>query len=124
MPADEVDDVLATDRYADAVRADVAQAAAYGIYGVPFFVVDGKYGISGAQPAEIVLQTLEQAWSEHQPLTFVTSSAGTRARATAVSCNPVGVRLREHYYSAKIGITEDAEDVVPAPSVRASRNRP
>ena len=76
LPADEVDDVLATDRYADAVRADVAQAAAYGISGVPFFVVDGKYGISGAQPAEIVLQTLEQAWSEHQPLTFVTSSGG------------------------------------------------
>ena len=46
LPADEVDDVLASDRHADAVRADEAQARAYGISGVPFFVVDGKYGIS------------------------------------------------------------------------------
>jgi len=76
LPADEVDDVLASDRYADAVRADIAQAAAYGITGVPFFVVDGKYGISGAQPPEIVLQTLELAWSERQPLSFVTAAAG------------------------------------------------
>jgi predicted DsbA family dithiol-disulfide isomerase len=76
LPADEVDAVLASDRYADAVRADVAQAAAYGINGVPFFVVDGRYGISGAQPPEVVLQTLEQAWSEHSPLAFVTTDGG------------------------------------------------
>ncbi|MDX6229888.1 MAG: hypothetical protein QOI76_3278 [Frankiales bacterium] len=76
LPADEVDAVLASDRYADAVRADVAQAAAYGINGVPFFVVDGRYGISGAQPAEVVLQTLEQAWSERPALQFVASDGG------------------------------------------------
>ncbi len=71
VPGEEVDEVLASDRYADAVRADEAQAAAYGISGVPFFVVDGKYGISGAQPAELVLQALRQAWSERAPLTLV-----------------------------------------------------
>jgi predicted DsbA family dithiol-disulfide isomerase len=68
----EVDAVLSSDRYSEAVRADEAQARAYGIDGVPFFVVDGKYGISGAQPADLVLQTLEQAWSERSPLTIVT----------------------------------------------------
>ncbi|MGZ6801125.1 MAG: DsbA family oxidoreductase, partial [Mycobacteriaceae bacterium] len=57
------------------VRADEVQARAYGISGVPFFVIDGKYGISGAQPADVVLQTLEQAWSERSPLTLVAPSA-------------------------------------------------
>jgi predicted DsbA family dithiol-disulfide isomerase len=79
LPAAEVDEVLRSDRYADAVRADEAQARAYGINGVPFFVVDGRYGISGAQPADLVLQSLEQAWSEHQPLTLVTADGGAPA---------------------------------------------
>jgi len=73
LPAGEVDAVLASDRYTDAVRADEAQARAYGISGVPFFVVDGRYGISGAQPAGVVLQALEQAWAERAPLTLVTA---------------------------------------------------
>ncbi|MGZ4555186.1 MAG: DsbA family oxidoreductase, partial [Mycobacteriaceae bacterium] len=63
LPEAEVDAVLKSDRYSEAVRADEVQARAYGISGVPFFVIDGKYGISGAQPADVVLQTLEQAWS-------------------------------------------------------------
>ena len=45
--------MLAADEYADAVAADIAQARAYGATGVPFFVVDQKYGVSGAQPAEV-----------------------------------------------------------------------
>jgi predicted DsbA family dithiol-disulfide isomerase len=57
----EVRDVLAGDRYADAVRDDQAQARAYGITGVPFYVLDGRYGVSGAQPAEHFLQALTQA---------------------------------------------------------------
>ena len=73
LPAADVDAVLASDRYADAVRADEAQARAYGINGVPFFVVDGRYGISGAQPAEVVLSALEQAWSDRAPLTLVST---------------------------------------------------
>ena len=67
----EVDDVLSSDRYGEAVRADEAQAAAYGISGVPFYVVDGRYGVSGAQPADLLLQVLEQAWSERRPLDLV-----------------------------------------------------
>ncbi len=67
----EVAEVLSSDRYAEAVRADEAQAAAYGISGVPFYVVDGRYGVSGAQPADLLLQVLEQAWSERRPLDLV-----------------------------------------------------
>ena len=64
LDAAAVDDVLAGDAYADDVAADVRQARAYGANGVPFFVVDGRYGISGAQPTEVFAQALAQAWSE------------------------------------------------------------
>jgi predicted DsbA family dithiol-disulfide isomerase len=48
--------------YADAVRADEQLARQIGIQGVPFFVLGRRYGISGAQPAELLLQALEKAW--------------------------------------------------------------
>jgi len=51
-------------RHLPDVRADQAQAQAYGITGVPFFVLDGRYGISGAQAPEAFLQALEQVGSE------------------------------------------------------------
>ncbi len=85
LPADEVADVLGADRYADAVRADEAQARAYGISGVPFFVVDGRYGISGAQPADVVLQALETAWGERAPLTLV-AAAGSAPGCEGDAC--------------------------------------
>ena len=73
LDADEAREVLASGRYADDVRADEAQASAYGISGVPFFVVDGRYGVSGAQPAELLLQVLDQAWSDSHPAPLVTA---------------------------------------------------
>ena len=71
LDADEARAVLACDRYAAEVRGDEAQARAYGIGGVPFFVVDGRYGVSGAQPAEALAQVLAQAWAERSPLQMV-----------------------------------------------------
>jgi predicted DsbA family dithiol-disulfide isomerase len=53
--------VLASDEYADAVQADIELARGLGATGVPFFVIDRKYGISGAQPAEAFLQALRTA---------------------------------------------------------------
>jgi predicted DsbA family dithiol-disulfide isomerase len=66
-----VDDVLATDRYRDAVARDIDQAAAYGAGGVPFFVLEDAYAVSGAQPAEVFTQVLEQVWeaTRSQPVT-------------------------------------------------------
>lgn len=72
--ADESRAVLASDRYADAVRADELQASRYGITGVPFYVIDEKYGVSGAQPAEALRQVLDTAWAEANPLTLLTPS--------------------------------------------------
>lgn len=54
--------------YADAVRADEAEATKLGARGVPFFVIDRKYGVSGAQPPEVFAQALERAWSDHAPV--------------------------------------------------------
>jgi predicted DsbA family dithiol-disulfide isomerase len=62
--AAEVDEVLSGDRYVDAVLADEALAAAFGVTGVPFFVIDRRYGVSGAQSEEVLRQALEQAWQE------------------------------------------------------------
>jgi predicted DsbA family dithiol-disulfide isomerase len=74
LDADEAREVLASDRYADAVRADERQAQAYGITAVPFFVVDRKYGVAGAQPPEALLQVLDTAWAEAHPLQVLTPS--------------------------------------------------
>lgn len=51
--------------YAEAVAADLSQARGYGIGGVPFFVIDGRYGVSGAQPPEVFADALRTAASEH-----------------------------------------------------------
>jgi predicted DsbA family dithiol-disulfide isomerase len=62
-----VDQVLAGQEYADSVREDVAQARAFGASGVPFFVVDRRYGVAGAQPVEVLAEVLEKAWSDAHP---------------------------------------------------------
>jgi len=62
-----VDEVLAGDEYAGAVEADIREAAAFGATGVPFYVVDRKYGISGAQPTELFSQVLDRAWTDAHP---------------------------------------------------------
>jgi predicted DsbA family dithiol-disulfide isomerase len=49
------------------VKADVAQAAAYGINGVPFFVFDGRYGVSGAQETATFANVLEQVRDAKEP---------------------------------------------------------
>ncbi|GAA4913592.1 putative DsbA family dithiol-disulfide isomerase [Stackebrandtia albiflava] len=52
---------LAEDAHRDDVAADIAQARAYGISGVPFFVIDEKFGVSGAQEPQVFAAALEQA---------------------------------------------------------------
>jgi predicted DsbA family dithiol-disulfide isomerase len=60
----EVLAMLKSDAYCDAVRADEARAAALGIQGVPFFVINEKIGISGAQTVEIFAEALRQACAD------------------------------------------------------------
>jgi predicted DsbA family dithiol-disulfide isomerase len=67
LDAAHVDRVLASEEFADAVERDIREAASLGATGVPFFVIDRKYGVSGAQPADTFVQVLERAWSDSHP---------------------------------------------------------
>ena len=55
---------LQNDEYLDDVRTDQQQAIGYGIRGVPFFVIDGKYGVSGAQEAKTFTEVLNKVKEE------------------------------------------------------------
>jgi predicted DsbA family dithiol-disulfide isomerase len=54
---------LSSERFAADVRADIAEARRLGITGVPFFVIDRTYGISGAQPTDVFVEALTEAWT-------------------------------------------------------------
>src|SRR3954471_20622819 len=62
LPADEVAELLAGERFAAEVREDERTAASFGIHAVPFFVVDRAMGASGAQPAEVFGELLRRGW--------------------------------------------------------------
>ena len=66
MDKEEVATMLASDEYAYHVKQDQMEAKNIGVNGVPFFVLNNKYGISGAQSPEAFLQTIEKAWSEYE----------------------------------------------------------
>jgi predicted DsbA family dithiol-disulfide isomerase len=84
LDGSEVSDVLGSDRYAAAVRADEAMARELAISGVPFFVLAGRIGVSGAQPAETLLAALQQAWTAVAAESAPTSnSVGVAADAAA-----------------------------------------
>jgi predicted DsbA family dithiol-disulfide isomerase len=81
LPAAQVQAVLEGDDYADAVRADEQLAARYGISGVPFFVADGKYAVSGAQPPEVLLELLRRAYDDTSNLTPASVTTDSNSEA-------------------------------------------
>lgn len=80
----EIRDELASGSRVDAVRADIQQAARIGVQGVPYFVIDGTYGVSGAQQPEAFIQVLERAWQEAHPIQVL---------AQGDECGPDGCRV-------------------------------
>jgi predicted DsbA family dithiol-disulfide isomerase len=64
LDRDEVRRMLASHDYADAVERDINEARRLGVTGVPFFVIDQRYGLSGAQPPEVFGQALDRAWAD------------------------------------------------------------
>jgi len=64
LDTDAVANMLNTDALSDSVHADIYEAEQLQIKGVPFFVLNEKYAISGAQPAEVFLQALNTAYQE------------------------------------------------------------
>jgi predicted DsbA family dithiol-disulfide isomerase len=87
LDATEVNAALDSRRYRDAVNEDIRQARSLGIQGVPFFVIENTWGISGAQPTELFSQALEQAWREKHPLVMV------QPEADAAACGPDGCAI-------------------------------
>ncbi len=72
----EAETVLASDEFAEAVRYDIYESQNLGIRGVPYFVMDRKYGVSGAQPVQAFTDALTQSfkeWKAAQPKTTLTS---------------------------------------------------
>jgi predicted DsbA family dithiol-disulfide isomerase len=64
LDASEARQALEGGAFIDAVAGDLNEAKSLGVTGVPFFVVDGRYGVSGAQQAEVFSQVLARAWDE------------------------------------------------------------
>jgi len=86
LNADELKQTLSSDAFADAVKHDIAEAQQLGIQGVPFFVFNNKYGISGAQAVPVFTQTLEKSFAEWQ-------QENSKPKLTIIegeSCSPDG----------------------------------
>ena len=64
LKAEAIDEVLNSDAYGNDVKQDIQDANSIGVQGVPFFVFDNKYAVSGAQPATAFLEILQKAWEE------------------------------------------------------------
>jgi len=83
----EVQNALTDDAFAYKVKQDIQEAQQLGISGVPFFVFNRKYAISGAQPAEAFLETLEKSfseWREENPASSFEVSNGPSCSADGV----------------------------------------
>ena len=87
LDADVVREVLSCDVYAGEVAADQAEAAAMGAHGVPFVVLDRRYGVSGAQPVDVFTRALEQAWADRSPVTVLAGGDD------AAGCGPDGCAI-------------------------------
>jgi predicted DsbA family dithiol-disulfide isomerase len=85
LDAGRVASVLASSEYAAEVERDGRDATALGATGVPFFVIDRRYGVAGAQPADVFGQVLDRAWAESHPLLDVVTGSGD-----AEECGPDG----------------------------------
>lgn len=86
IDADEARSVLTSETYANEVRADTQRAKRLGIGGVPFFVIDEKYSISGAQPSEVIREALLEAWTESHPLIRITGTTQDVGYCEGDSC--------------------------------------
>ena len=67
LPAAEVTELLGSRQFEQEVRQDEYEAQQIGVRGVPYFVFDNKYAVSGAQPTELFQEVLQKAWAESRP---------------------------------------------------------
>jgi predicted DsbA family dithiol-disulfide isomerase len=76
LPESEARKVLEENLYEQEVKADQQHAYQIGVQGVPFYVFNNKYAVSGAQPPEIFTQVLEKVWQEEKPALVVAQGEG------------------------------------------------
>lgn len=67
LSAADITKALEDQSYATAVKADIQQAQAIGIQGVPYFIINQEFAISGAQPVSVFVKTLENAYKKSTP---------------------------------------------------------
>src|SRR5690606_10358942 len=67
LDQEEAAATLKSDQFTDSVREDGQEASRFGANGVPFYVINRKYAVSGAQPSDVFLQALEKVWEEENP---------------------------------------------------------
>jgi predicted DsbA family dithiol-disulfide isomerase len=84
LDADDVRAVLDGDAYSAEVRADEQRANVIGITGVPFFVMDARYGVSGAQSPDVLLDVLERTWADAHPIDVVAGGEACDGDSCAV----------------------------------------
>jgi len=90
IDAERARNLIGSDTYGDRVHAEEQEAAELGISGVPFFVIDRTYGLSGAQPSDRILAALRQAWAERPrsvPVQVRGDSEGETASCEDGRCN-------------------------------------
>ncbi|GAA1708587.1 DsbA family oxidoreductase [Isoptericola hypogeus] len=93
LPADVADRVLADPTaYRDAVADDISHAAQIGVSGVPFTVIDGRYGISGAQSEDMMRDAISTVYAELNPAPRVVPIGGVQT-ADDTACGPDGCSI-------------------------------
>lgn len=88
LDAVAVSNMLETNQFIDAVRGEEEEGSKLGIRGVPFYVFDRKYAVSGAQSPEVFLDTLNKAWEEKHPAFIQVNNDDTDALCTDGYCAP------------------------------------
>lgn len=79
IEASETKSVLDSDKYSEEVEKEIFESQQLGVRGVPFFVFDRKYAVSGAQPPELLLETIQKSheeWKQSQPNSLLNVSEG------------------------------------------------
>lgn len=94
LPAERAQAVLSSDEFSAEVRGEQAMAMELGVTGVPFFVIGGRYAVPGAQPSDVLLRALRQAWDDPStrrvPSADEASSTDEAREPGAQACGPQG----------------------------------
>jgi predicted DsbA family dithiol-disulfide isomerase len=87
LKGSEIEEALKSDAFTGDVQLDQVEAAQAGVRGVPYFVFNNKYAVSGAQPTELFSQVLHKVWEEEKPALISGAADGEGFCTTDGTCN-------------------------------------